>query len=282
VALAGTQAKTALLWHGGRWCRPLQATPTTHVLKLPLGAAPGGAPSISTSLENEWLCAQLLRAFGFDVAHSRIETIGAHKVLVCERIDRRWLDDRWWARLPLENFCQANGTPPRRCAERDGGPGVKQMLDLLRGSERAATDRERLLAALVVSWLLAVPQTGGRSFAIRLHAGGRYTLAPLTGVMSAWPLLGRSPALASLRRLPWTLSLAGAPLAHQQIHGGHWLRVARQHAVGAGFEAVLSGLREWAARATETVAARLPEGFPRSVSEPVLEGVRRCAQALAH
>jgi serine/threonine-protein kinase HipA len=37
ISIAGIQEKTALLWQQGRWCRPLGATPTTHIFKLPLG-----------------------------------------------------------------------------------------------------------------------------------------------------------------------------------------------------------------------------------------------------
>jgi len=281
VVLAGTQAKTAWLHHGGRWCRPLGATPSTHILKLPLGALPGGAPAISTSLENEWLCGQLLRSFGLEAAASRIEMIGPHKVLVVERIDRRWLDARWWARLPLEDFCQASGTPPQRCAESAGGPTVARMLDLLRGSERPAHDRERLLAALAVMWLLAVPDVHGKRFAIHLHSGSRFALAPLSGVMSAWPLLGRSPSAVSRKRLPWTLSPTGEPLAHHQVTRQHWLQAAQRHAVGAGFDAVLTGLAGWATRAIHSVAALLPAGFPSSVSEPVFEGLLRSARVLS-
>jgi serine/threonine-protein kinase HipA len=280
VALGGTQVKTALLRHEGRWCRPRGATPSTHILKLPLGAVPGGAPAISTSLENEWLCAQLLRAFGFAVAASRIGMIGPHKVLVIDRIDRRWVDDRWCARLPLEDFCQASGTPAR-CAESAGVPGVGRMLDLLRGSEHAAHDRERLLAAMAVMWMLAVPEMSAKRFAIRLHSGGRFELAPLWGAMSTWPLLGRSPKASSLQRLSWTLSPTGEPLAHHQITRSHWLKAAQRHAIGAGFDAVVAGLSSWAGQAIDRAAASLPAGFAASVSEPVFEGLRRGARALS-
>lgn len=143
VVLAGTQAKTGWLHHGGHWCRPLGATPSTHILKLPLGALPGGAPAVSTSLENEWLCGQLLRAFGFEAAALHIEVIGPHKVLVIERIDRRWLDDRWWARLPLEDSCQASGTPPRRCAESASGPTALQLKSAGSAMQRDCNARAR-------------------------------------------------------------------------------------------------------------------------------------------
>ena len=36
ISIAGAQEKTALLHHGGKWLKPLGATPTTHILKLPL------------------------------------------------------------------------------------------------------------------------------------------------------------------------------------------------------------------------------------------------------
>jgi len=281
VALGGARPKTALLRSGARWCVPRGATPSTHILRLPLGAVPGGAPAISTSLENEWLCAQLLRAFGFELPASRIEAIGPHKVLVVERVDRRWLDDRWWARLPLEDFCQATATPAARGAAAAGGPGVGRMLDLLRGSEHAATDRERLLAALVVLWLLAAPDLSAKHFALRLLAGGRYTLAPLCGALSAWPLLGRSPKPSSLQRLPWTLSPSGAPLAHHQVHRMHWLQAARRHAVGAGFDAVLDGIAHWVPQAIERACAALPPDFPSSVSEPVFDGLQRGVRRLS-
>lgn len=37
ISLAGAQEKTALLFHDEVWHRPTQTTPTTHILKLPLG-----------------------------------------------------------------------------------------------------------------------------------------------------------------------------------------------------------------------------------------------------
>ena len=57
---------------------------------------------------------------------------------------------RWWARLPGECMAQATGTPPYRVAEAAGGAGVSRLLELLRGSDEAARDRERLLAATVL------------------------------------------------------------------------------------------------------------------------------------
>jgi len=61
ISIAGAQEKTALLWHQGHWCRPLCATPTTHLFKLPLGLVGNRRADMSTSVENEWLCARTVR-----------------------------------------------------------------------------------------------------------------------------------------------------------------------------------------------------------------------------
>ena len=41
--------------------RPTGATPTTPLFKLPLGMPPSGI-DLTRSVENEWLCAQILAA----------------------------------------------------------------------------------------------------------------------------------------------------------------------------------------------------------------------------
>jgi serine/threonine-protein kinase HipA len=278
AALPGAQAQLALLWHGHRWCRPRGATPSTHVVKLPLGAAAGGAPAISTSLENEWLCARLLHAFGFAVAPSRIDTVGPHKVLCIERVDRRWLSEGWCARLPMEDFCQATGTLPRDARAQ---PTLARMLDVLRASDEAAQDRERLLAALVVLWMLAVPDASAQRFALRWRPGSRFVLAPLPGVMSAWPVLGRAPSASSLKRLPWALSPARSALTHHQATPAQWRDAARRQALGASFGTVLDGLAAWTDRAIDSVSAQLPAGFPHAVSDAIFDGLRRGARAFA-
>ncbi len=87
ISLAGAQEKTALLWHDGAWHRPLEATPTTHIIKLPIGPAAHGI-DLSALVENEWLCSQILRGYGVPVAENRIARFGEHRVLVVERFDR--------------------------------------------------------------------------------------------------------------------------------------------------------------------------------------------------
>lgn len=136
ISIAGAQEKTALLRFGGAWHRPLGATPTTHIMKLPLGRVGNMQADMSNSVENEWLCAQLVRELGLPVARVAMARFGAQRALVVERFDRRWqgvepgvqdepgfLPPRsaWVARLPQEDLCQATGTSPNLKYEADGG-----------------------------------------------------------------------------------------------------------------------------------------------------------------
>src|SRR6185437_1135839 len=127
LALPGAQEKTALLFHEGRWFRPHEATPSTHILKLPLGVLPSGV-DLRSFVENEWLCAQILEAYGAPVARCSMSHFESQKALVVERFDRRLsADRRWIIRLPQEDFCQALGIAPTQKYQTDGGPGIEAI-----------------------------------------------------------------------------------------------------------------------------------------------------------
>ena len=90
ISIAGAQEKTALLRHDGQWMRPLGATPTTHILKLPLGLVGNMRADMRTSVFNEWLCLKFMKELGFNVAKADIVTFANHPpVLVVERFDRK-------------------------------------------------------------------------------------------------------------------------------------------------------------------------------------------------
>src|SRR5262249_11369917 len=69
ISLAGAQEKDAFLFWNGQWMRPHGATPTTHIFKMPMGLVGGRNADFSTSVDNEWLCMRLLRAYGLPVAN---------------------------------------------------------------------------------------------------------------------------------------------------------------------------------------------------------------------
>ena len=60
-------------------------------MKLPLGIIGGFRGDFSDSVENEWLCAQILRELDLPVADAAIEGFGEQRALVVTRFDRRWI-----------------------------------------------------------------------------------------------------------------------------------------------------------------------------------------------
>jgi serine/threonine-protein kinase HipA len=275
ISIAGAQEKTALLWNQNQWCKPLGTTPTTHILKLPLGEVGGMRADFSTSVENEWLCAEIAREFGQPVAACQIARFGRYKVLVVERFDRRMVDNTWWARLPQEDFCQVSGIPSEQKYEERGGPGMSAILGVLRGSDAAEADRQRFLAAQLLFWLLAAPDGHAKNFSIFIEPEGRYSLTPLYDIMSAWPVIGDGPKMFQWQKVKLAMAVrsknAHYRMAH--IHRRHWNTVAKANGLGENFEPVIQQFIAEAPRVVEAVSARLPPGFPAAVSKPIFKGL---------
>lgn len=281
LSLAGAQEKTALLWHGNRWCRPLGATPTTHIFKLPLGLVGNMRADMSGSVENEWLCAQIVGALGLPVASCAMASFGRRKVLVVERFDRTLAATPtgrpWLARLPQEDFCQALGLPSALKYESDGGPGIRDLLRILDTSTRAESDKLNFVRALLAFWLLAATDGHAKNFSIFLERGGGYRLTPLYDVLSAWPIIGQGANQIALKRAKLSMALRAGNVHYQlaEIQRRHWQALARE--AGVPF-AALAQLVERVPLALDTVEARLPEGFPHHVWHSIRAGM--LAQAL--
>ena len=282
ISIAGAQEKTALLRHRDRWWRPRGATPTTHILKLPLGLVGNLLADMADSVENEWLCARLLRALGLDAAACEIADFGKRRVLVVERFDRAWQDDRSWiARLPQEDFCQALGVAGARKYEADGGPGMRDVFRLLDGGVRARADKMAFIKAQIVFWLLAATDGHAKNFSLFLERGGGYRLTPLYDVLSAWPIIGRGANQLDIHkaRLAMAVRSKNVHWKIREIEARHWDAVARQAGLGDAKE-VLESIGARAPAAVAEVAAALPKGFPERVSAKIFEGVLAGAKRL--
>lgn len=288
ISIAGAQEKTALLWHEGRWWLPRRSTPTTHILKLPLGVVGHLRLDLRDSVDNEWLCLQLLDALGLPVARCHPLTFAGRRVLGVERFDRRWsADGGWLLRLPQEDLCQATATPAHARYEADGGPGIARVLGVLDGSRRREADRANFFRAQLVFWLLCAPDGHAKNFSLALHAGGAFSLAPLYDVLSAWPLLGAGAGRIAAQRVRLAMALRGenAHWRMQEIRRRHWVAVGRRLGVvteaGEDVEALIDALLARVPAALDAVEARLPAGFPAHVAGPILAGTRAAAARLA-
>ncbi|CAG9204608.1 Serine/threonine-protein kinase toxin HipA [Paraburkholderia tropica] len=283
ISLAGAQEKTALLHHEGRWLLPHGATPTTHILKLPLGLIGHRKVDFNTSVENEWLCLALLAAYGLPASSARIVTFGAQKVLAVERFDRAVSRTGALLRLPQEDFCQALGVAPHLKYEAEGGPGVREIADLLRQSQQARADIETFLAAQIVYWMMAAPDGHAKNFSLRLLPGGRFQLAPLYDVMSIWPVAGDGGNQWSWHKASLAMAVWGKSRHYRMrdVKRAHFNATAQLCHYGSDAESIIERLIERTPAAIETVSAALPAGFPERVATKLFDGLRFSAQRLA-
>lgn len=280
ISLAGVQEKTALLHHEGHWRLPRGATPTTHIFKTPIGRLASGI-DLSDSVENEFCCLKLLQAFGLPVNKAHIQVFGGTKALVIERFDRRWTEDGRLLRLPQEDCCQALAVPPSHKYQNDGGPGMVDILNLLKGGDSPAADQKRFLKAQILFWLIGATDGHGKNFSVFLRPGGGFSLTPLYDVLTVQPSLDAE--WIGFRQMKLAMS-AGSNHHYRldEIHGRHFLQTAEAAGLPKGVaREALCEVAESVDMALEKTQAMLPPGFPEGIHEAVRTAVISRSRSLS-
>lgn len=283
ISIAGAQEKTAFLRHNGRWCRPVGSTPSTHIFKLPLGLVGGRQADMRNSVENEWLCARIVAAYGLPIAACEIGEFGAHKVLIVERFDRQLHSSgRYWLRLMQEDLTQATGTPWHRKYQADGGPGLVEIAGILRNSAEAKQDLETLFRAQILFCLLAATDGHAKNYSIRIHAGGRFQLTPLYDVLSAWPVIGKRASEIPFEKTRLAMALPGERPRYllASVQRRHFEALGKKLGLGADSNRLIEELLAKTPGVISGVQRALPKGFPQALLERVLNGLKRSARSL--
>ncbi|EPD0746646.1 type II toxin-antitoxin system HipA family toxin [Escherichia coli] len=169
ISVAGAQEKTALLRIGNDWCIPKGITPTTHIIKLPIGEIrqPNATLDLSQSVDNEYYCLLLAKELGLNVPDAEIIKAGNVRALAVERFDRRWNAERTvLLRLPQEDMCQTFGLPSSVKYESDGGPGIARIMAFLMGSSEALKDRYDFMKFQVFQWLIGATDGHAKNFSV--------------------------------------------------------------------------------------------------------------------
>jgi len=285
LSIAGAQEKTALLRHENQWVLPRGSTPTTHILKLPLGLVGHMQADMRTSVENEWLCARIMAAYGIPIAACEVETFEDQKALVVERFDRALASDRSWIiRLPQEDMCQATGVSPLRKYQSDGGPGIAQIMALLLGSECTEQDRKNFFKTQIVFWVLAATDGHGKNFSIAHLPGGRYRATPIYDVLSAHPVIGKGKNQIPPAKAKLAMAVRGTTNYYliEKIQRRHWITQAQQVGLGAeAAEQLIKEVIESTEAVIDTTARQLPGKFPPDLAEAIFHGMRRLSAKMA-
>jgi serine/threonine-protein kinase HipA len=176
VSLAGVQEKLLLArMPDGRWGRPVDSTPSTHILKPEIAAYP-------KTVENEAFCMRVAQNLGLDVAAVDTTEIARRKLIVVERFDRTVSADGTVKRIHQEDFCQATGVSSETKYEEDGGPSLQRIAGILQ-SVAAANSLERLLQAVTLNVLIGNGDAHAKNFSLLHHSSGALTLTPLYDLM---------------------------------------------------------------------------------------------------
>jgi serine/threonine-protein kinase HipA len=179
VSLAGQQDKLLLTrLADGRWARPANGHPSTHILKPENARFPGYAA-------NEALCMRLAKAVGLTTVDVDVMHIGTSTIVV-ERYDRSVGINGVIERVHQEDMCQAlsvDNVIRDRKYERDGGPSLSDIATLL-GRRGAAGDQHRLLEAITFNVAVGNSDAHGRNYSLVHPADGSTHLAPLYDVSS--------------------------------------------------------------------------------------------------
>lgn len=266
-SLAGAQPKTALFRDdNGRWGVPLEATPTTHILK------PAIAPYVEYDV-NEYVTMKAAQRLGLGAADAELyTTTRGDRVFLSARYDRELVEGRW-RRRHQEDFCQALSVVPARKYQSEGGPGFAQMaqvIDTFPDVEQRRRSQRRLFDAMVFNVSAANTDAHAKNYSILLDAE-KAELAPLydLGTHLAYPA---ARPLASAMKVGDEYRLDGIG-----IRG--FIQVARKLRISADeAEARLVAIRSNLADAFAEAAATIESTRERRIGFAVAAAVERHAR----
>lgn len=257
-SLAGAQAKCAVHWDGAQWCAPYGDTPTTHILKP-------GIEGYTDAEVVEHVCLTAARRLGLESAETELLRFESERVLAVTRFDRVHQGGAL-RRRHNEDLCQSLGLGPEQKYQIDGGPGPRQVAELLvqESSDRRA-DRWRFCEALIFNWAIAAPDAHAKNYSLLLD-GPAVRLAPLYDVVSLLPYAPGDP-----RRISMAMAAGGDRTWRASSDPHAWAQLAE--AMGLDTGAVVdraAELTRLTPRAISGAIDSLPASDRRSRALPLL------------
>lgn len=172
VSLAGVQEKLALTrLDDGRWGRPVDRTPSTHIIKPDIAAYPA-------TVDNEAFCMRIAAHAGLRAASVETLSVAGRRLIAVERYDRIISSDRTVRRVHQEDLCQATATAPQRKYQDDGGPSLARLAALL--TQYGPPDSlQQLLEAVTLNVVIGNGDAHAKNYSLLHHPTGTIELAPL-------------------------------------------------------------------------------------------------------
>jgi serine/threonine-protein kinase HipA len=177
ISLAGVQEKLLLTrMPDGRWGRPVDGTPSTHILKPEIREYPN-------TVANEAFCMRVAKHLGLDVANVETTQVSRRHLIVVDRYDRAVAPDGSVERIHQEDFCQVTATPPQQKYEEDGGPALRRIAEILQ-TAAAPGSVDALLRTVTLNVIIGNGDAHAKNFSLLHGRDGGLRLAPLYDLMS--------------------------------------------------------------------------------------------------
>ncbi|HBK8048616.1 TPA: HipA domain-containing protein [Vibrio cholerae] len=192
--ISGTQRKTTLTRLNGKWYVPQEKSLSSHIIKYPMDviAQSNSVLDMSSSVENEFICAQIAKELGFRVPDMDIITVeSGAKALAVKRFDRCFGNGAV-TRRHQEDFCQIFGVPEHQKYQSENNLGVSKIVDVLSLSAQSEANNHDYFKFMVLQCLLGATDGHLKNFSVHIAPGGHYQLAPFYDLLSAYPAVGAS------------------------------------------------------------------------------------------
>jgi len=262
-SLAGAQPKTALLLEDGRWGVPSGRVPTTHILKPPTGDLIG-------RIENEHFCLELGKALELPVIDSKIMRFQDELAIVIKRYDRVRTKGGW-QRVHQEDMCQALAVSPTRKYQNQGGPGIRDIVELLRTySTSPNEDVSTFVDAIAYNWVIAGTDGHAKNYSLLIGAEARVRLAPLYDITSVLPYPDYD-----IQRVTLAMKLGGE-YRLRNIRLYHWRKMAEELRLDP--DALVKRVNDFASRLADHASAVSHRMLEKGLSNPI---IARLAGAVA-
>lgn len=187
--VSGTQRKTTLMKTNGKWYVPQGTAFSSHIVKYPMDVITqsNSVLDMSSSIENEFICAQITKELGFKVPDMDIITVeSGAKALAVKRFDRCF-GDGVVTRRHQEDFCQILGVPEYQKYQSENNLSVSKIVDVLSLSAQSKANNHDFFKFMILQCLLGATDGHLKNFSVHIDPGGYYQLAPFYDLLSAYP-----------------------------------------------------------------------------------------------
>jgi serine/threonine-protein kinase HipA len=177
-------------------------------------------------------------------------------------------------RVHQEDICQALAILPTHKYQNEGGPGINEIVALLRAhSSEPREDVSTFVDSVAFNWLIGGTDAHAKNYAVLIGAEGRVRLAPLYDVASILPY-----AQINFKQAKLSMKLGGE-YRFSNIQARHWERMARDIRLDPDqvIQRVDSFARHLPDYATDTQRRMMEEG----IDHPLLPRLARRLAARA-